>query len=72
MAELVTKLANRPRITDRDLALEPEFLERILAQLDQSGPSEIGDVIHSLIWRANLLEVRSVRFSKEIARLTDI
>lgn len=72
MAELVAQLSDRPRKTDRDLALDPDFISRTLAELDKSGPSEIGDVIHSLVWRSNLLEARANRFAKEISRFAQL
>lgn len=57
---------NRPRILDRDDACEASEVARVLASLDALGPSEAGDVIHSLLWRAALAENRAQRFAQEL------
>lgn len=49
--KLLARLERRPRLLDRHEAAHPMTVERVLAALDAVGPSEAGDVIHSLLWK---------------------
>jgi len=69
---LLTEIVNRPRILDRDSALEPDVIRTVLAALDAEGPSQVGDVLHSLLWRAQLLDNRAKRFGQELSRLAQV
>ena len=47
---LLARLTSRTRILGKYVAAHPVTVERVLRALDVSGPSEAGDVIHSLLW----------------------
>lgn len=49
---LLAKLVDRARLLGKYTAAHPVTVERVLADLDRLGPSESGDVIHSLLWAA--------------------
>lgn len=66
--ELLTEIKERTRIIDRDVAHHPDTVRRVLSGLDAAGPSEAGDVIHSLLWRCAILEDRSRRFGKALSQ----
>ena len=65
-ASLVNQLQNRVRLIGRDEALELSKVEDALAALDALGPSEIGDIVHSLLWRTTLLEDRASRYEIQL------
>lgn len=65
-SELLNALQDRPRMLGRDEAHHPATVQRVLGALDASGPSEAGDVIHSLLWRCAILDNRAQRFAKEL------
>lgn len=66
---LLNQLQSRARILDRDQAYHPTTVCQVLTTLDSTGPSEAGDVIHSLFWHATLVSKRAHRFSLEIMAL---
>ena len=47
---LLGRLEKRARILGKYVAAHPMTVERVLAELDATGPSEAGDVIQSLLW----------------------
>jgi len=49
--KLLARLETRERLLNRHEAAHPATVERVLAALDAVGPSESGDVIHSLLWK---------------------
>lgn len=63
---LLVDVQDRTRQLDRDVALHHTVVRRVLAELDAQGPSEAGDVIHSLLWHSVLLNKRADRFAQEI------
>ena len=64
--QLLRDLQDRLRLLDRDVACEASTVRRVLAELDAKGPSEAGDVIHSLLWLSLLNAERANRFAKEL------
>jgi hypothetical protein len=68
-SELLKQFESRARLLDRDAAYHPSTVRSALEALDKVGPSEIGDIIHSLFWHATLVERRAHRFSQAILEL---
>ena len=56
----------RACLLGRDVAHHPKTIRRVLEELDSTGPTEAGDVIHSLVWRLVLEERRAARFADEL------
>jgi len=63
---LLAEISERSRLLGRDVASHPKTVRRVLADLDSKGPSEAGDVIHSLLFELALAQVRAARFADEL------
>lgn len=68
ITDMLANLNERPRILDRDEAHHLTTVHRVLAELDVKGPSEAGDVIHSLLWRCAIVDGRARRFANELKK----
>ena len=56
----------RNRLTPRDVASHPQTLGRVMAEIDQVGPSEAGDCIQSLVFELQIARNRDQRFADEL------
>ena len=48
----------RARTMGRDVAIHPKTLARVLSDLDQTGKSEAGDCIQSLVFEIQIMRNR--------------
>lgn len=55
LSSLLKDVGSRERLLPIDAALDPTVVRRVLLNLDALGPSEVGDVIQSLLWHSQLM-----------------